>query len=136
MAHYVIYNKKDNKFVGGVNGLNYNPFQVDHLFVMSKYNWFSKPITNSVLRKTEKDMNLPDGSLISHKFTDEELHDLRSMQLSGDAFKAVINFLKYATLDSDKLHIDSLANGIISQFKIRAGYDITKGEWLGNKKKD
>lgn len=136
MAHYVIYNKKDNKFVGGVNGLNYNPFQVDHLFVTSKYNWFSKPITNSVLRKTEKDMNLPDGSLISHKITDEELHDLRSMQLSGDAFKAVINFLKYATLDSDKLHIDSLANGIISQFKIRADYDITKGEWLGNKKKD
>lgn len=135
MAHYVIYNKKDKKFVGGMFNSK-KLYQVNILWVMTIYDWSYKPFNSDLLERLEKRFNLPSGSLVNHKFTDEEEHRLKSFKLSGMVFDAITDFLGYATLGIDKVEIESLANGIINQFKDKAGYDITKGEWLGNKKKD
>lgn len=135
MAHYVIYNKKDKKFVGGMFNSK-KLYQVNILWIMTIYDWSYKPFDSDLLERLEKRLNLPSGSLVNHKFTDEEEHRLKSFKLSGMAFDAIIDFLGYVTPDIDKVEIESLANGIINQFKDKTGYDIIKGEWLDNAKKD
>lgn len=126
MAHYVIYNQRDKKFVGGMFHGN-KLYQVNTLWIMVAYDWSYKPFDSDFLSEAEICLDLPSGSLINHKFTEKEEHYLKSFKLSEMALDALNDFLSYADSDIDRDHITALANSIITSFKDKLGYNITKG---------